>query len=145
MCTFLATAEVVFVESVTHIYFLLCIPIDSTQAGRQIESLQQQLTAVTVQRERLTSQLAAAQEQASQYAAESNNLHLVLEQFQQGMRNVLLAACQIFSSQDDGLKDDRIILTMFNSLILSFLLLVVWYVTPRVHLSAFRARAAAGG
>ena len=70
--------------------------IDSTQAGRQIESLQQQLTAVTVQRERLTSQLAAAQEQASQYAAESNNLHLVLEQFQQGIRNVLLAACQNF-------------------------------------------------
>ena len=51
---------------------------------------------MNVERDRLQVQLNKSQEQAKQFAAESNNLHLVLEQFQQGIRNVLLAACQNF-------------------------------------------------
>ena len=39
---------------------------------------------MNVERDRLQVQLNKSQEQAKQFAAESNNLHLVLEQFTQG-------------------------------------------------------------
>ena len=56
----------------------------STQAMKQIEQLQTQLQQLNIERDRLQVQLNKSQEQARQYAAESSNLHIVLEQFTQG-------------------------------------------------------------
>ena len=58
----------------------------STQAMKQIEQLQNQLQQLNIERDRLQVQLNKSQEQAKQYAAESSNLHIVLEQFTQGER-----------------------------------------------------------
>ena len=51
---------------------------------KQIEQLQNQLQQLNIERDRLQVQLNKSQEQAKQYAAESSNLHIVLEQFTQG-------------------------------------------------------------
>ncbi|XP_062899874.1 thyroid receptor-interacting protein 11 [Mobula hypostoma] len=55
----------------------------SHQASLQVESLQEQLQAITKQRDDTMVQLRAAQEQVKQYAMSLTNLQMVIEQFQQ--------------------------------------------------------------
>lgn len=54
----------------------------------QVESLQEQLNLVTVQRDETMLQLTLSQDQVKQYAMSLTNLQMVLEQFQRGKLNV---------------------------------------------------------
>jgi len=56
----------------------------SLESSRQIASLEEQLHGLANQREQLSLQVAASQEQCSQYYTQLQNLQLVLEQFQAG-------------------------------------------------------------
>ncbi|XP_058148390.1 thyroid receptor-interacting protein 11 isoform X2 [Dasypus novemcinctus] len=55
----------------------------SLQASLQVESLQEQLNAVSTQRDETAHQLSVSQEQVKQYALSLANLQMVLEHFQQ--------------------------------------------------------------
>ena len=57
----------------------------SAEAAQQVSNLRQEISEACDQRDAALQQLATAQEQATQYSAQLQNLQMVLEQFQHGM------------------------------------------------------------
>lgn len=56
----------------------------SSEAMKRVSSLEEQLRALSAQRDDALLQLSSSQEQCSQYQSQLANLQLVLEQFQAG-------------------------------------------------------------
>lgn len=71
----------------------------SRQVNQQIDNLQEQLHSVAGQRDEAVMQVAAAQEQAQQYATSLDNLQMVLEQFQRGR----IDRCKVMMNINDKL------------------------------------------
>ena len=55
----------------------------------KMENLQEQLISITAHRDELQAQLEQSQEQTLQYIRSVENLQMVLEQFQRGIRQIV--------------------------------------------------------